>query len=463
MVRRIPLFFLLLTALAAPAVAAEQATALQGEVRLQADRLAHEQNDDIIRADGNVELLWSGMKLYADMATYLRNEGVVKAEGKVKILKDGDVLTGDSARLLVGPRTGMVENGHLFVKKNNLHLRGSEIEKTGEQDYRIQQGSITSCDGEKPGWKFMVDDLKISMNDYATGRNAFFYLGETPVFWSPYVVFPVLTERQSGFFFPKFGNSSKKGAFLDVPYYWAISPSSDATFDLDLQSKRGAGVGVEYRYLSANRGHGQNHAYLIFDTQQDRFRGDLEMKQQLNFSDDTYWRADVNMTLDRDYYRDYGVKSGEYNKQYLGTSAFLSHRSESLLLTGGVDFVDDLEAVSNKETLQKLPYLNLMGTGAPIGSTPLYYSFDSSIVQMERDVGDRGQRFSLAPRLSYALPVSDWLSSRLWAGYVQRLYHATASTGADGWHGQGAAEGGISLQTELARTFAVSAGGMSVV
>ena len=458
MLRRIFRSLLFLIALSATASAADQAPRPGGEVRLQADRLSHGQGDDSIQADGNVELLWNGTKLYADMASYLQGEGVVTATGRVRLLRGDDILTGDRVRLQVGPRTGMIENGHLFVKKNNLHLRGAEIEKTGDQDYRFSQGSITSCDGENPGWKFLVDDLRITMNDYATGRNVYFYLGETPVFWLPYIAYPVVTERQSGFFFPKFGNSDKKGAFLDIPYYWAISPSSDATFDLDLQSNRGAGMGVDHRYLSERKGHGRNRGYLIYDTSEHRLRGSLELKQQINFSDDTYWRAEVNQVLDRDFYRDYGVLSGEYNKQYLGTTAFLSHRRDSLLLSGGVDYIKDLDAVSNRATLQKLPYLTLMGTGSRIGDTRFQYSFDSSIVQLERDIGGSGQRFFLSPRISYTRPVGEWLTGGLWAGYGQRLYHADESTGAGGWHGRGAAEGGASIRTELARTFDVSFG-----
>jgi LPS-assembly protein len=150
------------------------------------------------------------------------------------------------------------------------------------------------------------------------------------------------------------------------------------------------------------------------------------------------------------------VFSGEYNKQYLGTTAFLSHRADTLLASGGVDFIHDLDADSNRATLQKLPYLNLMGTGERIGSTPFYYSFAASMVQLQRDVGGTGQRFSFTPTLGYGRQLTDWLSGRAWAGYGQRLYHATTETGAEGWHGQGAAEGGISLQTQLARTFDVS-------
>ena len=452
---------LLVALLTAAAAAADQAAPPSGEARVRADRVTHEQNEDVIRADGNVELLWGGMTLYADMARYLQGEAEVQAEGRVKLLKDGDVLTGDRVRLRLEPRTGMVENGHMFVKKTNLHLRGAQIEKTGEQDYRLKQGSVTSCDGEKPSWKFLVDDLKITMDDFATGRNAFFYLGEIPVFWTPYILFPVKTERQSGFFFPKFGNSGKKGVFLDIPYYWAISPSSDATVDLDLQSKRGAGIGLDYRYLSGNKGHGENQAYLIFDTKQDRFRGDVALKQQVNFTPDTYWRADVNLTLDRDFYRDYGVFSGEYNKQYLGTTAFLSSRHDTLVASGGVDLIHDLDANNNRATLQKLPYLSLMGTGEGIGSTPFYYSFTSSMVQLQRDVGGTGERFSFTPTLGYGRQLADGVTGRGWVGYGQRFYHATTETGAEGWHGQGAAEGGISLQTQLGRTFDVDLMDMS--
>jgi len=452
-----------LAALAASSAGAEQNGPAKngpapGEMRLRADRLSHEQDDDRIRADGNVELIWNGTRLYADMATYLQGEGVIAARGKVRVLRGDDILTGDSVRLKVDDRTGTIENGHMFVRKNNLHLRAAEIEKTDEESLRMRQGSITTCDGETPSWKFLVDDLKVSRNDYATGSNAYFYLGNTPVFWLPYIVFPVLSERQSGFLFPRFGNSNKKGVFLDTPYYWAISPSSDATINLDLQSTRGVGIGVDHRYLSRDKGHGRNRAYLIFDTRQDRFRGDLELKQQVNFSSDTYWRADVNLTLDRDYYRDYGQNSGDYNRQYLGTTAFLSQRFDSLLLSGGVDFIDDLDAANNDATLQKLPYVTFMESGRRIGDSRFSYSFDSSIVQMDRDIGGSGQRFTLAPRLAYYRPIGDLLTGGLWAGYEQRLYHATKDTGEGGWQGKGAAVGGASLRTELARVYDVSFG-----
>lgn len=455
------LSLLLITAVAASGASAEdQSKPVPEEVVLKADRLSHEQNEDVIQAEGNVELVWGGTRLYSAIATYYRGEGLVSAGGGIKLLKDDDILTGESAKLKLVSRTGLIEKGHMFVRKNNLHLRGAEIEKIGDQDYRLQQGSITTCDGERPGWKFVVDDLKVTIDEFATGKSAFFYLGETPVFWLPYIIFPVKTERQSGFFFPKFGNSEKKGVFLDIPYYWAISASSDATFDLDLQSKRGVGMGLEYRYLSLNRGNGLTRAYLIYDTLQDRFRGDLGLKQQANFAADTYWRADVNLALDEDFYRDYGVVSGEYNKQYLETIVFLSHKRGDLIASAGVDYLNNLDVPNNKTTLQTLPFLTLMGTGARLGATPLYYSYDASAVHLERDEGARGERLGFSPRLTIGQELVAGVSGRLWAGYNQRFYHATDAGSADDWHGHGVAEGGGAVQAEFGRTFDTASGGL---
>ena len=97
--------------------------------------------------------------------------------------------------------------------------------------------------------KSRVRDLDMTVDEYGTAKDVVFYIKDVPVFYFPYVVFPVKRDRQSGFLFPRFGWSQKKGAEADLFYYWAISPSQEATIDLDVQSNRGVGTGLDYRYL----------------------------------------------------------------------------------------------------------------------------------------------------------------------------------------------------------------------
>lgn len=453
--------FLLLALLRGYALAVDS-PAGQEQVLLRADRLLHEQAEDLITATGRVELEWGSTRLYADMAKYYRDKEVVEAAGQVRVLKDGDILGGDKVRLNLETKTGEISNGTLFIKKNNLRLAGETIRKSGDQDYRIERGSITTCDAVEPSWHFRVDELKLTLDDFASGKNAFFYLGDMPVFWFPYLLFPAKTERQSGFLIPTIGHSSKKGVFLEVPYYLALTPSQDLTVTLDLESKRGLGLDLEHRYLSSNKGLGTSRGFVIYDWMQERFRGDLELKQQLNFSQQNYWRADVNVALDRDFYKDYGTNSGDYNRQYLATTAFFGHRfSSSLLATAGIDYFNDLDAADTKATVQKLPFLALTGSGERFAASPLYYSFSSSLTHFERDLGSRGERIILAPELTLQGAVTDAVSGRIRLGYYQLGYNAADAGSANGSTGSGVVRAAASLQTGFSRIYESSTGDFS--
>jgi len=452
----------LLLALPGLSAFAADAAGAQEQIVVRADNLQHEQIEDVITATGKVELEWGASRLYADMARYYRDKAVIEADGKVRVFKNGDMLTGDSVRLNLESKTGSISNGTIFIKTNNLHFAGNKIEKSGEQEYRIDRGSVTTCDGAEPSWRFRADDLKLTVDEFASGKNAVFYLGELPVFWFPYLIFPAATERQSGFLIPKIGNSNKKGAFMELPYYWAISPSQDLTATLDFESARGLGLGLEHRYLSSNKGRGLSNAFWIYDSKQSRFRGDLELKQQFNFSEQTYWRADVNMTLDRDFYRDYGTDSGDYNRQYLATAAFLGHRfSSSLLATAGVDYLDDLDAPDNKSTLQKLPYVTLAGSGERLAASPFYYTFASSLTHFERQEGSRGERLILAPELTMQGTVTDAVSGRVSLGYYQLGYEAEEAGAANGSTANGVVRASAALQTGFSRIYDGSFGEFS--
>lgn len=461
MLRVLLLTSVLLLSLPRPEVSAAGLPAVPGQLLLRADTLQHEQSADVITASGKVELEWGGAKLYAAMMKYYRDQGVVEASGGFRLLKDGDLLAGDRARLQLESQTGVVTNGSIFIKKNNLRLSGKSIEKNGDQEYRLGGGRITSCDGDKPGWSFRVNELKLTVDDFAFGKSAFFYLGEVPVFWFPYLLFPAKIERQSGFLIPKVGHSAKKGAFLEVPYYWAVTPSQDITATLDLETERGVGLGLEQRYLGTGKGQGVSRGFLIYDWKQERFRGDLELKQQVNFGDNSYWRADLNLALDRDFYRDYGTSNGDYNRQYLGTAAFLSHRVASNLATVGVDYLKDLDAPNNSTTLQKLPYVTLAGSGERIAATPFYYAFASSLTHFERERGSRGERLLLAPELTMQGALGGALNGRAKVGYYLLGYNAEEAGAGNGLSSTGVLQASAAVRSGVSRVYEASVGGFS--
>ena len=61
---------------------------------------------------------------------------------------------------------------------------------------------------------------------YARGKHVIFYLHDIPVLYIPYILYPVQTERESGFLLPSAGYSDKKGTQLSLAYYQVIAPNS---------------------------------------------------------------------------------------------------------------------------------------------------------------------------------------------------------------------------------------------
>jgi LPS-assembly protein len=420
-------------------------------VNLTADTLAIDVPTETYQARGSVRLERAGVSLLADSVIYHRLTEDAVAEGNIFMEKAGDTLKGDRLSLNLETQRGELLNGQLFIKASNFRLAGKRVEKTGDEDYHVERGSFTTCDGDLPSWHFEARDLKVTLDDFATGRDAVFYVGKVPVLYSPYLLFPVNKDRQSGLLLPQVGHSTKKGAYYVQPYYWAPTPSQDATFDLDLESSRGVGVGVDYRYLRHQGSEGTLQTFGIYDTTAEKFRGELNQRHLELVDPSLTLASDIHLITDRSYFRDFSENSGEYNRQLLQSNASFDKRWERFGVNGEFRYVEDLVAANNNATLQTLPTLNFVAAGSKLG--PAYFSMDNTLVNFQRVDGITGQRLTMHPRLTvYEKPagVLDW---SLYGGYRQQLYNLYGSGSPGGLQQQGQADAGSVLSLPLARVY----------
>lgn len=373
---------IVLALLLAPPYTARGADGGEEPFYLDADTLTHEAAGDTVEASGNVRIRGRGMTLLSDQAFLFGDKEEAEARGNVILMRDGDTLRADRIRLNYRTDTGVVENGAAFMPKGNFHLRAKQMEKKGPDAYRLERGSFTTCDGDNPSWKFSASEIDVNTEGYATGKHALFLVKDIPILYFPYLIYPVKRERQSGLLTPRTGNSSKKGFMLDLAYYWAISPSQDATFNVDILTKRGTGLGVDYRYIRKRGSEGNLRGFVIYDTEQQRFRGDLSQRHQEIVSDTFNLKSDINLVADRNFYRDYAEESGVYNQSQLETTLSATKYFDRHILSGEFRYVQDLreEVPDNRKTLQKLPTITLTGIRQRLWETPVFFSFDSNFI-----------------------------------------------------------------------------------
>lgn len=410
-----------------PAAAEDVREAGVPGMTIRADRMSHQAAGDLLTASGSVAITWQEMTLTADEVQLDRTRNILTARGNVSMVKAGDTMRGDS--LLLDTETGRaeMENGRIFMAQGNFHIGGSRIARTGDEQYALRDGCLTTCDETIPSWKIGAEELDVTVEEYATGSNVVFYVKDLPVFYVPYLMLPVKRERQSGLLFPRFGRSSKRGEFLELPVYWAISPSQEATVTLDLQTKRGVGVGLDYRYLRSRTSEGVFGGYLIHDENENKVRGQLLQFHREDLTDTLSLTSSINLTSDRTYLQDYGDASGDYNRQFYDSRVVLTQRWQSWLAGAQAIYTQDFSSGSNSGTLQRAPELFVYGVRQAVPSLPrVWFDLDTELTSYYREKGMQGQRAVVTPRLSTSQSLFDGrLTATLRGGVQVRGYTTT--------------------------------------
>ncbi len=425
-------------------------------IRINADRMNQNLAEGIYTADGNVVVLWKGMKLTADQIRYTAATHIMYAAGSVVLTKESAVMKGETLNLNMDTGRAEMDTALLTDPKSNMTITAEKLIRIDENQFSSASTEMTTCDMPDPSWKFGADALNVNLQEYATGRNVIFYVKNIPVLYLPWFAFPVVLEKKSGFLFPNFGYSIKKGVQLDIPLYIVISPSQDLLLDLDMMSIRGVGTGLEYRYIRTRGSEGHISGYQIYDQLADQWRWQLAGEHKEIFSSNANLRMSVNITSDRTFSNDFGEKSGDYNRQSSDTTINTLKTWQNYGVTSYLRYNENLYAADNRTTLQTLPSLGIAGVRQAISTLPLYFDLDGSADNFYRESAPSGQRLYLYPRISMIPFQSNYLQTSLFAGTHIRGYSTDKrdnSSGTLASAGDLLPEAGVRLSTSLTRIY----------
>lgn len=434
-------------------------------VYIDADVITYDKEKDLYHAEGNVIAMQGGSTIIADKMDMDMLSSIAVADGNVAVIDEGgNTLKGDRLELEIDTKAGTVKNGRLFFKKENVYVDGTEIKKTGKESYAIKQGDVTTCDckeGESPAWKFSANEADVTFGEYLKAWNAFFHIKDVPVLYSPFLTFPVKRERQTGFLFPEFGYSELRGFKMDNAFFWAISDNADATFYLDIETERGLGKGIEYRYALSSKTKGEIYFYQFEENDIERvrsFRSSDDNLSRPTTANENRWifkfkhdqvlpyniklQANINMVSDDEFFIDFGEHLSEeqkkaYAKEYfsdfyrhqfdrslesLESNISLSKNWDKFNLVAQFRHFDNLLSAEDKDTLHRLPEITLTGLNQQIFKTPFYFSLESSFVEFQREEGTTGERLDMHPKISLPLKPGGYFELTPSIGYRKTMW-----------------------------------------
>ena len=155
----------------------------------------------------------------------------------------------------------------VYSTTNPLLYSGRVLIQTGEDSYRLIDGSITNCRIPNPNWRIISHAIEMA-NGKASTANSLFELRDIPVFYLPFLRHAMAdNDRESGLLIPVISNgSSIRGYTFGEQVYWAINRSMDMVVGAEYYSKRGWAPNGDFRY----KGRGLNHAIVRWNALLDR-------------------------------------------------------------------------------------------------------------------------------------------------------------------------------------------------
>jgi len=449
--------FLLFFFVRVDVIIASEIDVAKGPVNIEADSLSYDSGSETYSAEGNVLIVFSGGTLNADRVSLNKATSRVLAEGGVVLKSGKDVLQGERVSFDIATKKGVVNGGTLFFQENNLYLSGAEIRKTGDASYSLLDARATTCDGEVPDWRFAGKEVDVTIDGYGRIKDGTFQVRNVPLLYFPYMRFPAKTTRQSGFLFPYISHSSDKlGWDMELPFFWAISESVDATLYQRYMDKRGFQEGGEFRYCIGDHSFGslygsylndtksiseENSGYPNRDWQDGQERWSYYLNHETEFTPGLYLRTDISRVSDNWFFRDfdsynyylvhYGPDGDRFKRvSFLGDKSLTSLDSKARLvkdwdlfnLTALVRYTDDFLSYSNDETLQKYPEITLAGIKQPLFDTPFYVKLESVYDYYYREAGERGHLLDLYPEVSLPLYLGDYLTFEPEVGFRETVW-----------------------------------------
>jgi LPS-assembly protein len=378
-------------------------------------------------ARGKVLLTFKDIIVSGDDAEYNEEtrEGVLT--GHIRFSQKQQWLTCSRAEFNFATQTGVFYDASGYTDRE-FFITGRTIVKTGADTYRVEKGIATTCQPKAPKWIFSASRTEIRVDHTARMHSTVFKIKGVPVFYFPYLIFPLEKKTRSSGFIPfHTGSSTSKGRVFSEGYYQTLGKSADVLIYGDYFSLRGLAVGGIFKVRPNPETHFTLEAYGIKDKlNQGGIQLHVDGESQLKDG----WRAvaRVNISSNFSFRQAFSDSFRAATVSQERATAFLNRNHNSFSTNIAFERQEVIFPVRSL-VIRKLPSLEFLSLGTPLGRSPFIFSLRSSldgisrtdsVLQTQRMI----QRMDVYPRLTVRLPAFKGFSLMPSVGVRETYYGA---------------------------------------
>jgi LPS-assembly protein len=352
-------------------------------------------------AENNVVIHYGDLAIYCDYAQYNPDTRDVLVRGNVRVYQGKYAFVAD--RAVYNLETKILKAADFGGAREPFQITGDTLSSISNNEYIIQNGLITTSDRSEPDWHIRARKIRVYPDDRIILSNITLFVGQTPVFWFPYL-YQSLNDEFSFQLSP--GYSSRWGAYLLTATTFPLSERVSGTFRLDLRTERGVagGFDVNYEFGEDNETYGRLQTYFTYDlnpniNETSLARSEInDQRYRVSYQARTFITSDLTALIDFNLLSDQFLLEdfypGEFSTNPQPDNVFqLQLKGEAYTLTGLLRYqVNDFQ-----ETTERLPEVSWEVTRTPLFNSPIFYEATTSAGWLRRNFPDEppaGQLFA---------------------------------------------------------------------
>ncbi|WP_233864552.1 LPS-assembly protein LptD [Paraburkholderia adhaesiva] len=355
---------------------------------------------------GAAELRQGVNVVKGDALHYDQDTDTATAFGRVVISQAGTTFSGPEAHLRVEANEGFMPSPTYHFAATGGSGSAERADLLDSERSVLTNGTYTACQcSTNPAWYIKGSEFQFDTGaDEGVAHNGVLFFQNVPIMASPWLTFPLSSDRRSGLLPPTFSISSTNGYEISLPYYFNIAPNRDFTFTPEVISKRGVFMRGDFRYLSTNYSGTITGTFLPDDALTKTNRYALFIQHNQNFGDGFAGYVYFNKVSDNTYPEDLSSAAN----QFLNGTQLLYQQEAGLTYNNGPWSV--LARVQHWQTLEpstppygREPQLNVKYAKYNVGGFDYGAEADYSRFRITSSDTTEGDRVVFNPYLSYSV------------------------------------------------------------
>jgi LPS-assembly protein len=363
--------------------------------------------DNVIKATGEVTVVYKDYFLSADEAIYDKNTSDLELFGNIRANQANQYkLLGDYARLNIAKKERVFRPFYMLEKSSQVWISADEG-CTFDKDFEISSGVMSGCNPNDPLWKLHFSSSTYNSDDmWLNVFNARIFIYDIPVFYTPYFGYSLDTKRRTGLLVPTFGVSEAEGFYYEQPIYIAEQNWWDLELRPQVRTSRGYGGYSTFRFVDSAISKGELTAGYFKEQESYFTTNELAhdahygynflydnsdvINQWLgtNLEGQSALYVDINHMNDVDYIN---LSTNDTIENATSSQVLskinLFYNNDTDYFGAYFKYYQDLTKVSNKETLQKIPTIQYHRYLDTLLDDHLIYSLDMQSNNIYREVG----------------------------------------------------------------------------